>query len=270
MNIKFVLTGVITASLLLTSCTPSVLEPSDEHPNGILFQNIDILIDDNSIQVSTDLSSSGGIYLSANTELQYLTINNNGQYPLEFITSKVIGVVGIQNSNITTISTEVLPNEIQSNDEFKVVFSRANGSILESWAEVPEEVNYITPLADDVYDHSAEDLVVSWQSQTINNRLFLTGGCLANDGNSYTYIKRYFNYTSTVSFLLNPEQTSLTIPAKSLISINSDNTQCEITISLFPISRGYIDENLAGGKYTLQKQSSLRVILTNLKATYDE
>lgn len=268
MNIKLVLCVISAASLLLTSCTPiDPARPSDEYPNGILFQNIDILIDDDSIQVSTDLSSSSRIYLSANTEQQFLTINNSEQYPLQFISNKD---ERSQDTNITTISTEVLPEEIQSNDEIKVLFSRTNGSILESWSNVPEDVNYITPLAGEVYDHSSEDLVVSWQSQTIDNRLFLTGDCLAYNDSSYNYIERYFDYSAPVAFLLSSEQTSLTIPANSLLSINDDNTQCEITISLFPISQGYIDENLAGGSYTLQKQSSLRVTLTSLKATYDE
>ena len=263
MNKKFVLCGITSVSLLLTSCNPA--DPSDEYPNGILFQNIDILIDEDSIQVSTDLSSSGEIYLSAIREHQFLTINNSEQYPLQFITDKTDGN---QQTNITTIDTEVLPEEIQTSDEIKVVFSRANGSILESWSKVPQDVNYIMPLADEVYDHSSEDLVVSWQSQTMDKTLVLTGNCLANNGS--TYIEKKWEYFARVAFLLNPGQTSLTIPANSLLSINGDNTQCEITISLYPIAYGYIDENLAGGRYTLQKQSSLRVILTNLKATYDE
>ncbi|MEP1551327.1 MAG: hypothetical protein ABJJ44_16840 [Paraglaciecola sp.] len=247
-NNKFVLCGITSALLLLSSCNPA--EPSDDYPDGILFQNIEISIDDSAIQVLTDLSSDGEIYLSNNNEHQFLTINNNEQYPLQFIINKNDGD---QQDNITFIETEALTTEIQTDDEFTLVFSRANGSTLKSVAFVPVDITYITPLANDIYDHNSEDLVISWESQPIDDTLFLTGDCVGR-----------------ASFALTPAQTSLTIPANSLLSIDGDNSQCEVTISLYPISYGSIDENLAGGSFRLQKLSALSITLTNLRETYDE
>jgi hypothetical protein len=116
---------------LLTGCFGE--NPSGEYPNEILFQHIDVKIEEGGINVLSELSSNGGIYLSSDSEKQYLTINGGTQYPLNFQTTS-----NDYQENITIIDYQQLQQVIQAKDEITVTYARANGHNLISKVQVPE------------------------------------------------------------------------------------------------------------------------------------
>lgn len=262
MKNKIFLTGVLSLCLTLSGCYED--NPSSEYPTGLIFQEVGIVIDDSSMKVFNQLSSNRNIYLSSTLEQQYLTVNNGEHHPLKSIREE--GPF-LDEEYITVIDIESFNPMVESGDEITVSYERADGQVLRSRGSVPEDLSYLSPINNSSYDHTIEDIIISWQpSKATLKYLYLAADCLDYGDSEYSFWRNYeINWFEqrTLTFPLDEAKTSFTIAANSL-NFDSSTSTCEITVSLYPTLTGEVDNNLAGGTFSVRKKSSLTITLTNI------
>ena len=248
--------------IVLTGCYED--NPSTKYPEQLIFQNIDITVTNNSINATSAYHSNGVIYFSSPDEKQFLSINNNQEFPLNIKRTKASGYS--PKDYTTHISAEQLPSSLQAGDELTVIFNRSNGAVLESSAQVPKFSQFLAPITEEIIDHSTTDLSIEWDlSATNNSTLYLRGECL----------KQMFyldvHELPGLPYDLTAGQTSLLIPMNTIdTAYGFEGESCTVSAHLNRQNTGTIDPNFAGGRYNLSSDSSISFTLTNLKATNND
>ena len=255
MNYFIKLAGLLLLPSIITGCGDN---PSTKYPEQTIFQHIDIIAKQNSIKAKSEYYSNDVIYFSSENEKQFLTINNDKKFELNV---QRTSLSSSHHDFTTVIDLNQLESSLLSGDQFKVIFERSNGNVLESSASLPDFIQFITPIEAQQIDHSSEDLIIEWDFPSAKeNALYLQGECLVE---TYPYD---FKDISGPNFEITPGQTRLTIAGNSL-QINTwyEQDTCEVTAHLYNENTGVIDEDFAGGTYKISSHSTRKFILKNLQ-----
>jgi hypothetical protein len=257
MNHFIKLTGLLLLPAILIGCGGGPKsKPSEKYPEQVLFQHIEITATRNAINAKSEYFSNNVIYFSSNDEKQFLSINDDQKFELA-ITRTSSPSYPSGPSYVTDIEVD---QPLIPGDQFKVIFERSNGNILESTASLPEFIQFISPFEAQEIDHSTEDLIIEWDlAANKNSTLSLQGECLLGEFHNLL--------PNMISFNLEPGQTSLTIDANSLEKhYEFEEDSCEVTAHLYNETKGINDTDFAGGTYKISSHSTRKFILKNLQA----
>lgn len=218
-------------ALILAGC-PSP-KPSNNLPNGVLHQYIDIDATPNGTFYLVNYYSSGDVKVSTKSDQDYAVFGSE-RLKMEY------------NSRHTE-AIYYHDESAESGQEIGIEFRRDNGSQLVSSLAFAGLPTFIAPVADQQIDHSVEDIFIQWDSQVNGDaELVLSGSCI-----QYTAIDVPMN-TQFYTF-----------PANTL-EARQGETECEVTIALSEQSSHPVNDNFAGGELSLTTLSEQTVQISGL------